>query len=109
MKDEQPDDLPPLTQEETEKWIGEVEDKAWMANAEVFACRFLLGNLLSELNDRGLMDATAFVSRLQAGLTSPPQGLSQQQKFGLEDLLRDLQLHFAHPSDGEAGSGRVFH
>lgn len=109
MKDEQPDELLPLTQEETEKWIGEVEDKAWMANADVFACRFLLGNLLSELHDSGLVDAPAFVSRLQAGVAGSQQGLSEQQKLGLEDLLRDLQLHFARPKGSEAGSGCVFH
>lgn len=106
MKDEQPEELLPMTQEETEKWIGEVEDKAWMANAEVFACRFLLGNLMNELHDSGLMDAPAFVSRLQAG---SQRGLSEQHKLGLEDLLRDLQLHFARPKDSEAGSGGVFH
>jgi len=105
-----PENLLPLSPEETEKWIGEVEDRAWDANATSFACRFLLGNLLAELNARSLVNAPAFLARLKLALSSGEQDhLSAQQQLGLTSLLDDLQLFFATPENSAAGSSSSFH
>lgn len=55
----------PLTPAQIEAWCGVIEDKAWAAKAEVSGCRFVLGNLLAELQHTGLIDAAAFISRLR--------------------------------------------
>lgn len=82
----------PLTSQQLEKWVGEVEDKAWAAQTDTSACRFLLGNLLGELQDMGLLDAGAFITKLRSAL--PPDMDSAQTRIGIADLLDDLQLFF---------------
>ena len=110
MDNDVPENLPPLSQEETEKWIGEVEDRAWEANANGFACRFLVGNLLAELNASNIVNVPVFLARLKLGLSSGEQDqLNAQQRLGLTNLLDDLQLFFATSESTTASSSRSFH
>lgn len=99
----------PLTPEQVEAWVGAVEDKAWAAQAEVSACRFLLGNLLSELQGIGLIDAGAFISRLRMSLS--PDMHTAQARLGIADLLDDLELFFHQPKStpGAGNPSGVFH
>ncbi len=98
-----------LTAAQVEAWVGEVEDKTWSAKAEASACRFLLGNLLVELQGMGLMDAGEFISRLRLAL--PPDMDNAQARLGVADLLDDLQLFFHQPksTEGAGNPGGVFH
>lgn len=100
----------PLTSQQLEEWVGVVEDKAWKAQAETSACRFLLGNLLGQLQHMGLLDASAFIAKLRSGL--PPDMDNVQTQTGIADLLDDLQLFFHQQpkgNPGEGSSGGVFH
>lgn len=108
MTDE-PDLPPPLTTEEMETWVGEVEDKAWFAQAESSGCRFLLGNLLAELQRMGLMNAGDFITKLRLSL--PPDIDNVQTSLGIGNLLDDLQLFFHEPkgNPGAGNPGDVFH
>lgn len=93
-----------------EEWVGVVEDKAWAAQAEASACRFLLGNLLGELQHMGLLDAGAFITKLRSAL--PPDMDNAQTQMGIADLLDDLQLFFHQQPKGNPGEGNpggVFH
>lgn len=98
-----------LSSAELEAWVGKVEDKTWSAQAETSACRFLLGNLLVELQGMGLIDAGEFISKLRTAL--PPDMDNAQTRLGIADLLDDLQLFFHQPNDtqGAGNSGGVFH
>ena len=92
-------------------WIGVVEDKAWDAQAEASACRFVLGNLLVELQAKGVINAGAFIAKLrQAALQDTDNGPA---RFGICELLDSLHLHFhEQPSTGIQGAGNpngVFH
>ena len=74
------------------RWIGVVEDKAWDAQAEASACRFVLGNLLVELQAKGVINAGAFIAKLrQAALQDTDNGPA---RFGICELLDSLHLHF---------------
>ncbi len=109
MPDE-PDMQSPLTSQQLEEWVGVVEDKAWDAQAETSACRFLLGNLLAELQGMGLLDASAFITKLRSAL--PPDMDNAQTRIGIADLLDDLQLFFhgqPKSSPGEGSPGGVSH
>lgn len=100
----------PLTSQQLEEWVGVVEDKAWDAQAETSACRFLLGNLLGELQCMGLLDAGAFITKLRSAL--PPNMGNAQTQIGIADLLDDLQLFFHQQPKSNPGEGSpsgVFH
>ena len=92
------------------KWLGRVEDKAWAASVNSVASRFLLGNLVLELGQRGAIDARRFIGRLQAVAPLHPDPPHQQaiQEF-LVELQRCLPEPGASGAGGEPGVPQVFH
>lgn len=105
MAEEEPEDNSP---EDLEKWLGQVEDKAWMAERDAAVSRFVLGNLVLELGTTGAIDARRFIARLLALAPSHPD-----QPAAVLEFLAELQRCL--PESGESGAGgapgvpRVFH
>ncbi len=69
MADESPEE--PF-KEDLPDWIGQVEDRAWLAARDAAVSRFVLGNLVLELGQRGAIDARQFIARLQAAAPLHP-------------------------------------
>lgn len=109
--DEELNKAQPLTQAQMEAWVGVVEDKAWLAQSESAACRFVLGNLLQVLHNNALMDAKVFIDQLTVFASGKNMQDDQMTKLGIDDLLQDLKLHFHQPSGsgGEGSQGGAFH
>lgn len=96
-----------------EKWVAEVEDKAWAARQDASAARFVLGNLLLALAADGVMDIAALMTRLRLAATQLPETADQR---ATDEFLRDvLQVLQAAPpaGGGTPGAGSppppVFH
>jgi len=94
--------------EQLEKWIGEVEAKAWGAARDAAASRFLLGNLVLELGRSGAIDAERFIRNLLTAAPRHPDHPREIQEF-LEELLRCLPSPEEDGGGGEPGAPRVFH
>ena len=60
MADESPEE--PF-KEDLPDWIGQVEDRAWLAARDAAVSRFVLGNLVLEQGQRCSIDARRFISR----------------------------------------------
>ena len=107
MTDESPEE--PF-EEDLPDWIGKVEDKAWLAACDAAVSRFVLGNLVLELGQRGAIDAGRFIARLQAAAPLHPDPPHQQaiQEF-LVELQRCLPEPGASGAGGEPGVPQVFH
>ena len=92
------------------RWVGEIEDVARLAARDAAAARFLLGNLVLELGQRGAIDARRFIGRLQAVAPLHPDPPHQQaiQEF-LVELQRCLPEPGASGAGGEPGVPQVFH
>ena len=92
------------------RWVGEIEDVARLAARDAAAARFLLGNLVLELGQRGAIDARQFIARLQAVAPLHPDPPHQQ---AIEEFLVELQRCLPEPgasgAGGAPGAPRVFH
>lgn len=89
-------------------WLGQVEDKVWMAARDAAVSRFVLGNLVLELGRGGVIDAGRFIGNL---LAVAPQHPDQPQ--AVTEFLEELQRCLPEPGDnggsGAPGGPRVFH
>ena len=107
MADESPEE--PF-KEDLPDWIGQVEDRAWLAARDAAVSRFVLGNLVLELGQRGAIDAGRFIARLQAVAPLHPDPPHQQ---AIEEFLVELQRCLPAPDAGGGGGApgapRVFH
>lgn len=90
--------------------IDQIEDQAWLAARDAAVSRFVLGNLVLELGQRGAIDARRFIGRLQAVAPLHPDPPHQQaiQEF-LVELQRCLPEPGASGAGGEPGVPQVFH
>ena len=107
MADESPEE--PF-KEDLPDWIGQVEDRAWLAARDAAVSRFVLGNLVLELGQRGAIDAGRFIARLQAVAPLHPDPPHQQ---AIQEFLAQLQRCLPAPDAGGGGNApgapRMFH
>ena len=106
MADESPEE--PF-KEDLPDWIGQVEDRAWLAARDAAVSRFVLGNLVLELGRTGrLIDAHGFIDRLFVWAQQAPD-----HSQGLQEYLQEIRFLLPAPDEsggrGEPGAPVVFH
>lgn len=99
---------PDLSPEGLADWIGQIEDKVWVAARDAAASRFLLGNLVLELGRTGVIDAGRLIRGLLAEAPQHPDCPQAIQEL-LEELQRCLPESEDNDGSGEPGVPRVFH
>lgn len=87
---------PPFSLEEAEKWLHWLEDVATLARDGNTASMFVLGNLLMEMDRKGLIDLGRFLLRLRASL---PRIEAMNERLATGVWLEQLLQQADAPAD----------
>lgn len=82
-------EMPPLSLEEMNERMGEIEDKAWLAESRSAALKFIVANLLIELDKRSVIDGPAFIALLE---TAVPQ-LETPAQMSVTEIFEQLRKY----------------
>jgi len=82
--------------ESLDERLALIEDNAWSANSCSTALEFIVGNLLIELDKRGLINGSSFIDQLSSAVDK----LEAPGQISAKAMLQQLRLHV-----GEKGPG----
>jgi hypothetical protein len=94
-------ELPPLSLEEMDERLSQIEDSAWVAGSHSAALEFILGNLLIALDKAKVIDGMVFTQRLESIVPL----LEASPQISATQILVQLREAFL----GKAPDGYVLH